>query len=654
MWSTDDVIPFEANNNINIDINSNNNTVNNIALCTETLISNLMKNDVCYKGNTSPQDQHSNNSSLESLNSPLIDDNQVVSTSCSEDSFEMSSTTSRTANDLPTPSDHSSYPFLSSDSMKRATPDNGHDVVDNNEEYESIDKTDLKTESDVTENNHSQPISSAESHQTIIPNRSNQSVEPCELKSSEVGQTLIMTQNKILEGKCESINANESVDVDVNTNAKAVFEDDVNHKNESQIQFVPKVNEVNKRTEKSQLIEASVEDIFVGVSSNEGCSSSEVASELPETLPNDDQTNLSAISSPIKTSSGDHHSYESDCPHSAIGKEHNKDVALASASSTEMLSTNEVPSSSAIPSSTKEIGEQKSSTMNSSESDLFNRLDEYNWRVPSTSKSMGCISNKEALQKSIDAELNSLDTCLPNLDFKKLEQQLHSAARERLIIERKLLGEQVVQEVKLLNMINLKVRRRLALQVDQLTAGPSPRVLTRPSKSNLGFRLKTAMNLQVCYMNDIEDDEDADSDSSSDDDFGVPKSKSAPNLRGHVHDGSSMNASQLRKQIASNQPNERRLVLENETKLMLAKAKQTAKMQMELEKLYAPRSSKLPKKVTRIQLSKMSCRQLMEIYDQLSKRIDVENAELMRLLVERDSLHMQQDSMLVDIEDMIR
>lgn len=48
------------------------------------------------------------------------------------------------------------------------------------------------------------------------------------------------------------------------------------------------------------------------------------------------------------------------------------------------------------------------------------------------------------------------------------------------------------------------------------------------------------------------DEEDLD-DESSDDDFGVPKSKSAPNLRGQVADGSNMNATQLRQQIASNE-----------------------------------------------------------------------------------------------------
>lgn len=43
----------------------------------------------------------------------------------------------------------------------------------------------------------------------------------------------------------------------------------------------------------------------------------------------------------------------------------------------------------------------------------------------------------------------------------------------------------------------LQVRRRLALQGEQCTAGPVSRVYRRPSKLNL--RLQTGMNLQVPY-----------------------------------------------------------------------------------------------------------------------------------------------------------
>uniref|UniRef100_A0A8R1TR76 SCHIP-1 domain-containing protein n=1 Tax=Onchocerca volvulus TaxID=6282 RepID=A0A8R1TR76_ONCVO len=246
--------------------------------------------------------------------------------------------------------------------------------------------------------------------------------------------------------------------------------------------------------------------------------------------------------------------------------------------------------------------------------------------------------DKASLREYIDKELDNLDTCLPQLDFNKLEEKLNCAAKERIITERKLLGEQV--------------RRRLALQVDQYTAEPAPRVYMRPSKSNLGFRLQTAMNLQVCYINDLKDEEE-DEKESSDDDFSVPKSNSAPNLRSSVINGSNLNASELRQAVSA--VKEKRQVLEEETKMMLAKAKQAAKMQMEIEKLNTDRFiTATPPKVSRLQLSKMTRQQLIEISEKISKRINEENAELMRLLIEKDSLYMQQDSMLVDIEDMIQ
>ncbi|VDO12703.1 unnamed protein product [Brugia timori] len=52
-------------------------------------------------------------------------------------------------------------------------------------------------------------------------------------------------------------------------------------------------------------------------------------------------------------------------------------------------------------------------------------------------------NDKASLREYIDKELDNLDTCLPQLDFNKLEEKLNCAAKERLITERKLLGEQV-------------------------------------------------------------------------------------------------------------------------------------------------------------------------------------------------------------------
>ncbi|KHN87269.1 Schwannomin-interacting protein 1 [Toxocara canis] len=530
MWSGEAVVPIESNNN---------------NICADSLISSIVDG-----GAISPTDQQSNSSSLESLDSPILDDNRALSTSCSEDSFEMSSTTSRTAGDLPTPSD--SFRFHT-DSLKHS--------------FDGQLESDPETEAE--------PYADPDPESGQLPDE-----KTFNFPEPSFGQPRVVN-GFVKHGECKP---------------------------------EPSYTIAQNQTDVAKVLKAESESCQASVFKSNG----HITPEPESTSVTHDENEWKIHPEP---------------------EAHDK-AASSTKSLSEVSSAKdhlEIVGSASATTSTAAVG-----LLDTNTSARCVPLEDHTLRVPSASKSMSSIGNaisKEALQKSIDAELNSLDTCLPKLDFNKLEEQLNCAARERQIIERKLLGEQV--------------RRRLALQVDQLTAGPSPRVLTRPSKSNLGFRLQTAMNLQVCYMNDMDDDEDEDDDS-SDDDFGVPKSKSAPNLRGHVQNGSNMNATQLRQYIASHEPSERRMVLEEETKLMLAKAKETAKMQMELEKLYALRGNANPKKVTRVQLSKMTCRQLMDIYDQLSKRIDEENAELMRLLVERDSLHMQQDSMLVDIEDMIQ
>ncbi|KAK0403999.1 hypothetical protein QR680_017233 [Steinernema hermaphroditum] len=256
----------------------------------------------------------------------------------------------------------------------------------------------------------------------------------------------------------------------------------------------------------------------------------------------------------------------------------------------------------------------------------------------------------QKMRESIHQEVNSLDTHLPSLDFERLEKQLASAAFERQMTERKFLGE--------------KVRRRLALQFEASTAGSSPPVHTRPLKSNLAQRLHSAMNLQVCYMNELQDESSDDDDEEEEEDFvvgdsdsddllAVPKSKSAPNLKSTEKLTEKFGANALARASTSK---ERLEVLERETRVMLEKAKKAARMQMELER-GCPTSPELevrPKKLCRMQLSRTPVAQLRVLEEDLARRIDVENAQLVKLLIERDTLHMEQDSMLVDIEDLVQ
>uniref|UniRef100_A0A915Q5D3 Schwannomin interacting protein 1 C-terminal domain-containing protein n=1 Tax=Setaria digitata TaxID=48799 RepID=A0A915Q5D3_9BILA len=463
MWQASEVMPDS-------EPKYNNNNNNN--LCTKSLLHNLVKSRRIGSASSSSLDQQSNSSSLESLESLAMDGNQALSTSCSEDSFEMSSTTSKPTND--DPSQHSF-------------------------QYVNLTSSILNSENLIQPSNATFAYSDAKpsSCDDGSDQMSRDSLEPC---SSLEKSSSLRTTDKTDPLSLTSFHSERSIELD---DLQGIYHDNA-------------TLNVNVSRDKERI------------------------TELRHSTPNT------------------------------------------------------------------------------------------TWRSTSSVVNIGSAKkDKSSLREYIDKELDNLDTCLPQLDFNKLEEKLNNAARERVVTERKLLGE----------------------QVDQYTAGPVPRVYTRPSRSNLGFRLQTAMNLQVCYINDLKEDEEEKE--SSDDDFSVPKSKSAPNLRNSVIDGSSLKASQLRQAVSAYR--EKRQVLEEETKMMLAKAKQAAKMQMEIEKLNTDRSTTaIPPKASRLQLSKMTRGQLIEISEKISKRIDEENAELMRLLVEKDSLYMQQDSMLVDIEDMIQ
>uniref|UniRef100_A0A7E4VIN5 SCHIP-1 domain-containing protein n=1 Tax=Panagrellus redivivus TaxID=6233 RepID=A0A7E4VIN5_PANRE len=280
-------------------------------------------------------------------------------------------------------------------------------------------------------------------------------------------------------------------------------------------------------------------------------------------------------------------------------------------------------------------------------------------RGPTASTSMDSFLLQKPLspraREQISQELSQLDTGLPTLDFESLEEKLSTAAREHEASERRKLGDEV--------------RRRLALQYDQYTSGPSPAVSHHPARSNLAARYHASKNLQVCYLNDLSEDEDSglnrkdeflDSDEDDDDDdllpsgsTVVPKSKSTPNLcrrRG-------MNATELARRT---QPDavgfqDRLTILREETQIMLRKAKEAAKLQMEVDRQANPAIEKvMQKKWTRLELARMKTNELAHILHGLRFNIDASNAELVQLLVEKDGLWMEQDSILVDIEDAIQ
>ncbi|PIO76963.1 hypothetical protein TELCIR_00955 [Teladorsagia circumcincta] len=267
------------------------------------------------------------------------------------------------------------------------------------------------------------------------------------------------------------------------------------------------------------------------------------------------------------------------------------------------------------------------------------------FRQPPSSISMDSFmlknANMTAIRESINLELQNLDTGLPNLDFAKLEEQLTNAAREREEQDRKLLGEEV--------------RRRLALQADSWK-GASPAVSTRPHRSNLALRLQSAMNLQVCYMNELAESASESEVSESDEEFMVPKSRSVPNLEGTSRPGSSKEDPYLRKlrdRAIHEQhldPCERRTLLHAETKTVVLNAKKAAQTALARYRSTKSKASGVPRQA-RQYLRKMSMAEVLRIKETMEQAIYRKNLELVQLLIERDSLHMEHDSLLVDIDD---
>ncbi|VDI41779.1 Hypothetical predicted protein [Mytilus galloprovincialis] len=235
-----------------------------------------------------------------------------------------------------------------------------------------------------------------------------------------------------------------------------------------------------------------------------------------------------------------------------------------------------------------------------------------------------------------DFDVYNIETAIPQMDWDTLEQQLQQASEfER----RKKESQKNDRE---------EIRRKLAM-------GPVEDDFESEMFKKPGFssKLQTGMNLQICFMNESQGDKDETTVSLPD---VVPvisetksDAKSTEDNKGAIND---RDEDFFKKQAR----------LQQEAKIALAQASTMAHMQVEVEKQKKKKSPVAD--IIGLPFSnhhrygksvyEMNVGQLQTLVNDLHTQIENLNEDLVKLLMERDDLHMMQDSKLVDIEDLTR
>uniref|UniRef100_A0A8C4X0B8 Schwannomin interacting protein 1 n=1 Tax=Eptatretus burgeri TaxID=7764 RepID=A0A8C4X0B8_EPTBU len=185
---------------------------------------------------------------------------------------------------------------------------------------------------------------------------------------------------------------------------------------------------------------------------------------------------------------------------------------------------------------------------------------------------------------------------------------------------------------------------------------------SRSGKPSLSARLQSGMNLQICFVNDSGSDRESDMEGSS-------KTETSPETP--VSPMSKQSSSYSERDSPDGDiesPDDVDFLsckqrLQADARMALALAQPMARMQVQLERQYrSPLAALLPhlsaslakRGVRPTDLQDMSLGQLQVIVNDLHSQIEGLSEELVRLLLVRDELHMEQDAMLVDIEDLTR
>uniref|UniRef100_A0A4W4FIP0 Schwannomin interacting protein 1 C-terminal domain-containing protein n=1 Tax=Electrophorus electricus TaxID=8005 RepID=A0A4W4FIP0_ELEEL len=190
---------------------------------------------------------------------------------------------------------------------------------------------------------------------------------------------------------------------------------------------------------------------------------------------------------------------------------------------------------------------------------------------------------------------------------------------------------------------------------------------SRMGKNCVPSRLQNGVNLQMCFVNDSSSDKDSDAeDSRTETSLDTPLSPVSKQ-------SSSLSDRDTGEEDLDSEDGEfwrlqRRL--QEEARGALALARPMARMQVEVERQVqlhrrSPVADLLPhlphiseslmkRSLRPIDLREMSLGQLQVITNDLHSQIQGLNEELVQLLVLRDELHVEQDAMLVDVEDLTR
>ncbi|XP_062843565.1 schwannomin-interacting protein 1 isoform X1 [Trichomycterus rosablanca] len=259
-----------------------------------------------------------------------------------------------------------------------------------------------------------------------------------------------------------------------------------------------------------------------------------------------------------------------------------------------------------------------------------------------------------------------VDECqLPTMDWAALERHLAGLQfREQQESHNKNLGR--TNSTHAQKNERESIRQKLALG-SFFDDGPG--IYTSCSKSgkpSLSSRLQSGMNLQICFVNDSGSDKDSDADDSkTETSLDTPLSPMSKQSSSYSDRDTTEEDSESLEDMDFLS---RQKKLQAEAKMALAMAKPMAKMQVEVEKQNrkkSPVADLLPhmphiseclmkRSLKPTDLRDMTVGQLQVIVNDLHSQIESLNEELVQLLLIRDELHMEQDAMLVDIEDLTR